>query len=299
MFTSFVKNHAKSYASDEFFPRYAIFKANVNAIRKHNAGSHSYTMAVNEFADMTFAEFTAKMTGLQVRDNAVLRAANENGPHLQVTDMEGSLDWRTKGAVNPIKNQQQCGSCWAFSALGAVEGSTQIKTGKLINLSEQQLVDCSTPQGNHGCNGGLMDSAFQYIISNKGVTTTAAYPYVAKDNQCKTGQTAAATISSFKNVAANSETSLMAAINLGPVSVAIQASSQAFQFYSGGVLDDASCGKRLDHGVTLVGYGTENNVDFWIVRNSWGGSWGESGYIRMVRGKNQCGIAAMASYVVV
>jgi cathepsin L len=216
-----------------------------------------------------------------------------------MTKLAGALDWRQKGAVTPVKNQGQCGSCWAFSAVAALEGAHAVSTGSLVPLSEQQLNDCSWAQGNEGCNGGLMDQSFQYVISNKGITTGAAYPYTARDGKCKTDVPVAATISSYVNVEANSEDSLMKAINLGPVSVAIQASSMAFQFYSGGVLSDKSCGTNLDHGVTLVGYGTENNVDYWIVKNSWGGSWGESGYIRMVRGQNQCGIAADACYPVV
>jgi len=299
-FTGFVKQHRKKYTHDEFFSRYNIFKANLNKIRNHNKNPRAtYTMSVNEFADMTFTEFHAKMTGLKPIDNSVLRS--KNAPHKNLKSMAGSVDWRIKNAVTPVKNQQQCGSCWAFSATGAVEGAYALKTGKLISLSEQQLVDCSRSQGNQGCNGGLMDQAFQYIISNKGITTEEAYPYTARDGTCQKNQTADATLTSFVNVAAGSEASLMAAINLGPVSVAIEADQSVFQFYSGGVLSDPGCGRQLDHGVLLVGYGTDagSGLDFWIVKNSWGSTWGESGYIRLVRGKNECGIADMASYPVV
>jgi len=256
-------------------------------------------MSVNEFADMTFAEFHSKMTGYNAKDNSVHRASNTDGPHLDVQKLAGSVDWRQKGAVTPVKNQQQCGSCWAFSTTGSTEGAHAIKTGNLVSLSEQQLVDCSAAQGNQGCNGGLMDQGFQYIISNKGITTEAAYPYTAQDGTCKNGMSAAATLSSFVDVAQGSEADLMKAVNLGPVSIAIEADQQCFQFYSGGILSDSSCGMQLDHGVLVVGYGTENNVDYWIVKNSWGASWGESGYIRLVRGKNECGIAQAASYPVV
>ena len=152
-----MKAHSKSYTSDEFFPRYAIFKANLNAIREHNAGKHTYSLGINEFADMTHAEFVAKMTGYKGRDQGVLRAANTHGPHTHVTKKADALDWRAKGAVTPVKNQQQCGSCWAFSTTGSTEGAHAIKTGELVSLSEQQLVDCSAAQGNQGCNGGMMD----------------------------------------------------------------------------------------------------------------------------------------------
>jgi hypothetical protein len=160
-FVSFVKLYNKQYPSDEFFARYAIFKANHNKIRQHNAehaaGLHTYTMAVNEFADMTFTEFHSKMTGYVHRDQEVLRRANSDGPHAMLKSVQSSVDWRAQGAVTAVKNQQQCGSCWSFSTTGAVEGAHAISTGVLVSLSEQQLIDCSGPQGNMGCNGGAMD----------------------------------------------------------------------------------------------------------------------------------------------
>jgi len=296
-FGSFVKKYNKKYTHDEFFPRYQIFKANYNRIREHNAGSHSYSMSVNEFADMTFAEFHEKMTGYKRIDRSHLRS--QNRPHEAITVTNDAVDWRKKNAVTPVKNQQQCGSCWAFSTTGSVEGAHAIATGKLVSLSEQQLVDCSRPQGNMGCNGGLMDQAFQYIISNGGITSEDQYSYTARDGSCKTNVTSVATISSFVDVQSGSETALQQAVNLGPVSVAIEADQPCFQFYSGGIMSNPACGTQLDHGVLAVGYGSENGKDFWIVKNSWGTSWGEQGYIRLSKGNNECGISAEPSYPVV
>jgi len=298
-FSAFVKLYSKKYTHDEFFPRYNIFKANYNKIRHHNMGKSTFSMAINEFADMTFTEFHTKMTGYKRVDNSYLRS--KNGPHKQVKNGAAGVDWRKKGAVTPIKNQQQCGSCWAFSAIGSTEGAHAIKTGKLVSLSEQQLVDCSGPQGNQGCQGGLMDQAFQYIITNNGVTTEAAYPYTASQGTCNTNVTAAATISSFVDVTPNDEDALAAAVNIGPVSVAIEADQQCFQFYSGGILSDPTCGTQLDHGVLVVGYDTDptSNTPYWIVKNSWGTSWGEQGYVQIIRGTDECGIATEPSYPVV
>lgn len=299
-FSTFVKKYTKSYTHDEFFPRYQVFKANYNKIRHHNMGNHTYTMAVNEFADMTFDEFHSKMTGTKVVDRAYIRS--KNGPHKSLkAPLAGSVDWRKKNAVTPIKNQGQCGSCWSFSSTGSVEGAHAIKTGNLVSLSEQQLIDCSTAQGNQGCNGGLMDQAFQYIISNNGICTEASYPYTATGpNTCQSCQSVA-TISSYVDVTAGDENALLAAVNIGPVSVAIEADQQCFQFYSGGILSDTGCGMQLDHGVLAVGYGSDptTNTPYWIVKNSWGTSWGESGYVRLIRGQNECGIAQEASYPVV
>jgi KDEL-tailed cysteine endopeptidase len=294
--------HGKHYEPTERDYRESVYTANLAKIVLHNNENHSWTMAVNKFADLTAAEFKARYTGgLTIPKKSLRRAAV--GP-FNTTANPTSVDWTAKGAVTPIKNQEQCGSCWAFSTTGSVEGAWFLSKGSLVSLSEQQLVDCSDAEGNQGCNGGLMDQGFQYIIDNKGITTEAAYPYTATDGTCASkGKPVAATLSGYKDVAANNELALETAIVQQPVSVAVEADQSVFQFYSGGVMD-SSCGTQLDHGVLAVGYGVDAGKDYYKVKNSWGADWGEKGYIRLGRGakfnpSGQCGIQMVASYPVV
>jgi xylem cysteine proteinase len=292
LFISHVQRYNKKYeGADEFFKRFHIFRENLNYIQSENAKNHSHTLGLNEFADLTRDEFFSSYTGLM---NAPVRSA---GPAFTAPESFApldSVDWRSKGAVTPVKNQGQCGSCWAFSTTGSVEGIAKVKQGTLPNLSEQQLVDCAGSSGNQGCNGGLMDYAFQWIASN-GICSESDYPYVARDQQCKKGCKSQLKIKGFQDVQQGSESALAAAIANQPVSVAIEADQSAFQFYSGGVFA-AACGTQLDHGVLAVGYSSAGSQNYWIVKNSWGSSWGEQGYIRMIRGKNECGINNMASF---
>jgi len=300
-FALFVQKFAKKYSNDNFFYRYNTFKENFDKIHRHNQGNATYTMKMNKFGDMSFHEFHSTHTGYNYINNSFMRARNAP-KHVAATAPPASVDWRTQGAVTPIKDQQQCGSCWAFSATGSMEGAWAISKNHLLSLSEQQLVDCSQAQGNYGCSGGLMDYAFEYVIANGGITSEAKYPYTAMDGTCKSPLPASvATISSYQDVAANNDAALQAAVALGPVSVAIEADQEAFQFYSSGIFSDPSCGTNLDHGVLVVGYGTQGTKNFWIVKNSWGDSWGDSGYIMMVRkkGAGECGINMQPSYPVV
>lgn len=288
--------------------RESMYDRNVRKIAKHNSKTHTWTMAVNQFADMPKREFMEKYLTYGYNNATHLRQKNYNWSLLNgnYTALPTSVDWTTKGAVTPVKDQGQCGSCWAFSATGALEGAWFVKRKALANLSEQQLVDCSTAEGNQGCNGGLMDYAFQYAMAN-GLTTEAAYPYTATGpNACKAkGLPVAVKATGFTDVPTNSQLALMTAVVQQPVAVAIEADENAFQFYSSGVLTKP-CGTNLDHGVLLVGYGTDaTGLDYYKVKNSWGLGWGEKGYVLLGRGpsyngkQGQCGIQIDPSYPVV
>jgi C1A family cysteine protease len=290
-FSQFIVDFQKTYSYAEMSYRFSVFKDNLNTIQEHNEKGLSWTMAVNQFSDLTADEFSAAYTGGFVGQPSHAEHVYTN------PSPNGAVDWVSAGAVTPVKDQGQCGSCWSFSATGSIEGAHQIATKELTSFSEQQLVSCSLSYGNLGCNGGLMDAAFQYVMDH-GLCTEADYPYTAKSDflNCKAKSCATAgKITGFHDVTPNNEDDLMTAVDLGPVSVAIEADQMVFQSYSGGVLD-GNCGTNLDHGVLVVGYGTDNGVDYWKVKNSWSASWGEEGYIRMVRGKNMCGIAMQPSY---
>jgi len=300
-FSSWATLHGKSYTKAEVNYRARIYQRNLELIENHNRKNLGFTLAMNKFGDLTNAEFTAMYMMPKFNASNVARLGK---PHVYDASlpMDDTVDWRTKGVVTGVKDQGQCGSCWAFSATGSMEGAVGIAKGKLNSLAEQQLVDCSGDYGNYGCDGGLMDSAFQYIIAVKGMEQEDTYPYTATDGNCAfDAKFIVSSISSFKDVTTGSETALMTAIVQQPVSVAIDASQSSFQFYSGGVYYEPDCSStQLDHGVLAVGYGTDSGSDYYIVKNSWGTDWGMQGYILMSRNKkNNCGIATMSSYPIV
>merc|ERR1711915_514220 len=290
--------------------RKEIFLNNVQKIEEHNqkfeAGEVSFKLGVNQFADLMASEFRASQLGFKRPEEQKSGASGMFVADAGV-ELPSTVDWRKKGVVSKVKDQGQCGSCWSFSTTGSVEGAHALKTGKLVSLSEEQLVECSRSFGNYGCNGGLMESAFKYIIAAGGLESEKEYPYTSGEGddsgKCKFQKSdAVATISSYVKVQSKDEHALKQAVaTVGPVSIAIDASHYSFQLYGGGVYYEAECSEtQLDHGVLAVGYGTENGKDYWLVKNSWAASWGEEGYIKMARNKNNnCGIATDASYPVV
>jgi len=303
-FAEWARTQGKTYSSkEELVLRRSIYSANVAKIQAHNAQKLSWTMAVNKFSDLTAEEFKAAYTGGYLAREKRAMDLNRERIAENTSALPASVDWAAKGAVTPVKDQGQCGSCWAFSTTGSTESSYFIATGKLVSLSEQQLVDCAGKEGNDGCNGGLMDYGFQYIIDNKGICTEASYPYKAANGVCKstTCTSSGVSITGFTDVPVDSETALMTAIVQQPVSIAVEADQNSFQSYNSGVMTNP-CGTNLDHGVLAVGYGTMAGKDHYQVKNSWGADWGSSGYIYLGRGtayngaKGQCGIQMDPSY---
>jgi len=305
----FKKEFAKEYTTlNEHNDRFEIFKANIDKINTHNAKGLSWTMGVNQFADLTPEEFKAE-TACDIPIRSM--GSEEEIKLLDESKTLASVDWVAQGKVTAVKNQGQCGSCWAFSTTGAIESRSAIaQRSSPQSLSEQELVDCSGSYGNNGCNGGLMDYGFQYARANGGLCSERSYPYVARTEtrECSSKRSSCGSkldrISSYRDVSRNSESQLAAAVSQGPVSVAIEADQSAFQLYRGGVFS-GNCGSRLDHGVLVVGYGSDGGQEFWKVKNSWGASWGEQGYIRICKNCNknrsagECGIASQPSYPVV
>lgn len=299
MFEIWKEKMNKQYDATEHQYRFQIWLNNWQYVQSHNtkfiAGTETYELEMNQFADLTNEEFSAKYLGLDKE----IKATNKcNGKQAPTDNLPTEANWADKGAVTPVKNQGQCGSCWAFSTTGSLEGAHFVATKKLDSFSEQQLVDCSTSYGNHGCNGGLMDQAFWYVKDN-GITLESTYPYKGVGGTCRyTAQDKAWTVSDCTDVTPLKEQALVAAIAQQPVSVAIEADHLSFQLYKAGVYS-GMCGTKLDHGVLAVGFGEENGKKYYRVKNSWGAGWGQKGYILIERngdGKGKCGIQEVSSF---
>jgi len=304
-FQLFKFTFSKSYAPSEEAMRFEIFKSNLDFIKAWNATEKGFSVGINEFADLSSAEFNAKYTSVprkvvKERDPAVV--AKWKSAEMKKAEVAGDIvNWVTKGAVTHVKAQGPCGAGWAFSATGAMEGSKFIKTGVLTSISEQNLIDC-TPD-TQGCSGGTMDDAFSYVIQNGGLDTEAFYPYNGTDtDDCGYNPLYSGTvISSSVDLQTGTEAELQTAVDGHVVSAAIDSTNQSFQLYRSGIYYEPNCSDYyVNHALLVVGYGTDaTGADYWIVKNSWGTLWGNLGYIQMARNRdNNCGIATDCSYSV-
>ncbi|KAL1417135.1 hypothetical protein MTO96_027188 [Rhipicephalus appendiculatus] len=314
----------KTYTtSEETVYREQVFRRTFNFLRtvdeKFKNGTLLYSVAVNHFADMTPDEVVANYTGYKPPSAQQLAEIPLYAPLFG--DTPEFIDWRENGFVTPVKNQGQCGACWAFSSTGALEGQVFKRTRRLISLSEQNLMDCAGQRyGNNGCNGGQMPGAFQYVQDAGGLDTEARYPYrqgvfltayfdrvsfhprFCRPNfQCQFSNSFEArrvSVNGHTRVPPRNERVLQDAVaNVGPISIAINASPQTFMFYKNGIYGEPNCDPRgLNHAVLLVGYGEERGVPYWIVKNSWGPGWGEGGYIKILRNRNVCGMSQDPSF---
>jgi len=295
LFIKFTKQFNKEYSSvEEFHAKFEIFKRNLNLVDNKETFS--------PFMDQSVEEFSARLN-LDVASIAEAKSKmTRYTSTLTLGEVPESFDWRENGAVSDVKDQGQCGSCWAFSTVANIEGQYAInfnKGKKVTTFSEQELVDCDTVD--QGCNGGLMDNAFQQIQQLGGLEEDKDYKYTARGGECKFDKKKAkVTVTGFKDISSNEDEIKAILYENGPLSVAVNANP--FMFYTGGILrpTKSSCNPRgLNHGVTLVGYGVENGVNFWIIKNSWGLSWGEEGYIRIERGTGACGVNTNVSTSIV
>jgi len=299
LFTKWMNQYQKNYEMEAFFHRYSIFKENVNWIEENNARNLSYTVGLNQFADLTSKEFAGR-NGL-VKSSPPSVSNNSRASHTPIADYKFAtdLDWRSIGAVLIPRDQGQCGSCYAFSAVSAVESHWGIQHGMMYALSEQELVDCSSSEGNMGCVGGQPDNSLHYMMKH-GIAKHVSYPYTGTVGGCQNAARSPVIVKGSTGVGINNEAGMIAAVNIGPLIIQISAGEKIFQFYSAGIIDDAAgCGYSIDHAVNVIGYGIISGIPYWTIRNSWGASWGENGFVRIVRNKNMCEVAYEPEYPLV
>ncbi|XP_076582013.1 digestive cysteine proteinase 2 [Chaetodon auriga] len=298
--------HGIAYDEADDVQRRAIWEENKRMIDNNNhrffMGMRPFTMAMNKYGDLTRQEYRV-LQGAVIDAQFVMRGKTVSARRLRNNAKKLDawvVDYRNMGYVTEVKDQGYCGSCWAFSTTGAIEGQIYKKTGRLESLSEQNLVDCSRSYGTYGCSGAWMANAYDYVVSN-GLQSSNSYPYTSVDTQpCYyESRLAVAHIKDYRFIPKGDEQALADAVaTIGPITVAIDADHSSFLFYSSGIYDEPSCNpNNLSHAVLLVGYGSEGGQDYWIIKNSWGTSWGEGGYMRIIRdGRNTCGIASYALY---
>lgn len=295
--SEFKAEYGRVYNGEEEDNRHQIFDANVDFINSENSKGHSYVLAVGPLADLTAEEFKGLLGSKPESDLPTLDRHVYQGEALA-----DRLDWTEQGVVTGVKDQGQCGSCWAFSTTGALESGFKLHSGDLVELSEQQLVDCA-PFPNMGCNGGQMSMALRFSKDHD-MCTEESYAYKAKGGSCQSkGCTVgmkSGTVTGVKSVSPMfgkaKDEDLKSALAIQPLSIAIEADQDIFQHYSSGTIT-GNCGTSTDHGVLLVGYGTDSaGNDYWKVKNSWGASWGDHGFVNLVQGKNQCGINSGPNY---
>jgi len=303
LWKQFKEEFNKDYSEEEDAKRKAVFVDNMKEINAHNylydINQKSYTLGINEYSDMEHSEFMEKMMGFGYNNSANYNNAAfyEELPGDNIPD---SIDHRDTGSVSPVENQGGCGSCWTYSSLGALESQHYMKTGVMVHLSKQQLLDCNTK--NYGCRGGWMNIAYQYIMDNGGINTQKSYPYrTAQQSYCYYNpKHYFVTVSSYHSIPVGDENAMKKAVALhGPVAVAVDASPRDFMNYRSGVFKTNYCSTTaVTHAILAVGYGTDPyEGDYWIVKNSWGTTWGDNGYIKMARNyNNMCGIAGYSSY---
>jgi C1A family cysteine protease len=288
---------------------YYSFSDNMERINNHNSGNYSWQMGINNFTDMSFEAFKSRERNMGAKKPKTGTNAAGSGMvygeyiHMPMDPLPDAVDWRASGLVTNVKNQQQCGSCWAFSAVGAIEGAYAKKTNKLVSLSEQNLVDCAGGFGCDGCEGGWMNAAMEYVHYNGGIDSEIDYPYTAEDGVCKYAKNeSSAKVKSVVNITQADDAGLLHAVaTIGPISVAIDAEYD-FQLYKSGIYSSTECNPQsLDHGVLVVGYGvTPAGKKYYMIKNSWGEDWGMNGYIYWDRDvPNMCGISQAASFPIV